>query len=152
MGMSLIPLAVLLVMMLKLNLLMLLLSENIFSEETLLNIWNLSKVMLISTRDNSVNIKLLVLVLVIWKLFMKVSTKQSKQILLLKRRLLLFQLVKNQRDTTNKDCLMLNARTESSKNLLLLPRRTLHKFLSQTNKKFGFKKKKKKKKKKSTLR
>merc|ERR1719265_2596806 len=70
----------------------------------------------------------LVFVLVIWKLFTKASTKQLRLTLPLKRKLLLFLLAKSQRDTTKEEFLMLNARTKSDKNLLLLPRETLNKL------------------------
>merc|ERR1712034_294867 len=100
-------------MMLKQNLLMLPLSANTFSVETLPNTWNYSLKNLKSTKSNSEDTKMLVLVLVTWKPFTQVFTKLFVLTLLLK----------SQRDTTNKDFPTLKERTRSDKNLPQLPRR-----------------------------
>merc|ERR1711991_507453 len=67
------------------------------------------------------------LVLMILKNFMNQPTLQSVKILQLKRKLLLFLKVKNQRDIINKDFLMLKERIRLDKNLLLLQKRRANK-------------------------
>merc|ERR1711907_803346 len=120
------------VMMLKPNLLMLLFSESTCLEETSLSTWNNSKTTQKDTRNNSPNTKLMVLMLLDWKLFMKVYTRLSVLLLLLSRRLHLFLKVKNQRATRNKDFHMLKERTEFAKNSLLPKRKD-----KQQNKSFN---------------
>merc|ERR1712057_70128 len=80
-------------------------------------------------RDNSADTLQLELVLMILKNFMNQPTLQSVKILQLKRKLLLFLKVKNQRDIINKDFLMLKERIRLDKNLLLLQKRKANKLI-----------------------